>query len=156
MFNAECEGSFLTACIKNVSGTRSVSFGAKVTRGHDYELRMKVECESETGVIGVDAICAFAPVEGDLFVDGFVTWNSFSVAVDDDLFGLINGLVALVENLQDDLDAHEANLGQHEANLGQHDDDLGQHDLDNKANQAAIAELLRTPEGQRLDFSARP
>ena len=162
VFNAECEGSFLTACIKNVSGTRSVSFGAKVTRGHDYELRMKVECESETGLIGIDTFCAFY-AQQDPFGDGFVTWNSFSVAIDADLFGLINGLVALVENLQDDLDAHEANLGQHDDKLGQHDDDLGQHeanlgqhDLDNNANQAAIVDLLRTPEGQRLDISARP
>ena len=154
--NDECTGAFLTACRKGVSGTRSVSFGAKVTRGHEYELRMKVECESQTGVIGVDAICAFAPTDGDLFGDGFVTWNSFSVAIDEDLIGQINALVTLIEDLQAALDAHDDNLGQHDDNLGQHDQDVKallaavQSAVDE--NNVAILDAIRlllTPKGLR-------
>ncbi len=105
--NEACAGALLDACAKSVSGTRSVSFGAKVVRGHDYELRMTATCESQSGALGVDAVCAFAPTEGDLFGDGFVTWDSFSVAIDADLVGLIN-------DLQASLDAHDTKLDQHD------------------------------------------
>lgn len=108
VFGDDCAGEFLTACTRPVSTTRTVSFGAKVTRGHAYELRLRAQCESQSGLVAADTICAFGP--SDLKPNAFVQWQNFSITVDDDLIGLINDLQRSVDLLSARLAAHDADV----------------------------------------------
>lgn len=159
VFDDECAGAIADVCRRPVSATRNVSFGVKVVRGHEYELRLTSLCEAESGLLGVDVICAFTNVESTIFGNGFVQWDGFRVAIDVDLAGLIEDLQASVDMLKNQLSAHDASIQFL----------LAAHDLDVKTllaflqagvddNHEAILEtirLLHTPAGQRRsDFPA--
>lgn len=91
-------GSFRTL---NNSGT--VSFNADVIRGHDYRLRLNVNC-SVRADLG-DAACIMGKPTGiPLFPDNFVRWDGFTVTLEVDNTELLLGIQESIDALQKDID----------------------------------------------------
>ena len=145
-YSEECSSDSLSpVCIDNIDETLPVNFAAKVTRGHDYELRLKARCEVHNSASAA-RLCAFTN-EGPY--NRFVEWSGFTVSVEADLVGQINELTLLVEELQLSLDSHDGNLSQHDQDVKSLIASLeGKVDENNAAILESIR-LLLTPQGQR-------
>lgn len=95
-----------------ISGTKRVSFPAKVVRTHLHTIRLKVTCEAEAGLVGVDIGCIFMDDAFNSGInDAFAKWNTLSINVEQDLFeqlatiqASIDALTIKVDNLQGDVD----------------------------------------------------
>lgn len=163
----QCDGkpSLLESCIRQFSGNKDIAFSASVVIGHQYEIRLSAQCTTGSGPAGQNILCSFhdSSIED---IDGYVKWNGFTVSVEPDLVGLIQGLEEDHENIgvalrmlhtgheylafvQEELKAGQEELksGQEELKAGQEELKAAQAEL--KSNQEQIIQLLNTPEGQR-------
>ena len=87
------------------SGTKKVTFAGKVVRGHMHSLALKVTCEANSGLIGLDVGCVFFDNAAGLgIVNGFAKWNNLAITVEQDLFDLLVNIQASIDDLQADVD----------------------------------------------------
>jgi hypothetical protein len=108
LHSESCQGTILTACERNDSGSTSGGFPAKVTRGHSYELFLEARCSSDSGLVGTNANCLYLPnailsIFGP--AHGRVRLDAASIAIQPDLFELIKNLNDKVDALQSSVDA---------------------------------------------------
>lgn len=121
-----------------VSGAKTISFTGSVVRGHDHSIRLKLTCQAEAGLIGLDVGCIFY---NDVFLgvnlggDPHAKWTELSITVEQDIF--------------ERLDQIDMKLGEMDAKL----DAL-------QSGQNEIQRLLLTPQGRRSsdagDFPLHP
>jgi hypothetical protein len=98
-----CQGTVLTACQRNDSGSTSGGFPAKVTRGHSYELFLEARCSSDAGLVGTNANCLYLPnailsIFGP--ANGRIRLDEASISIQPDLLGLISDLSDKIDALQ--------------------------------------------------------
>ena len=108
------------------SGNSEVTFLGKVVRGHSHSINLKVTCNSESGLIGLDVGCIF---QTDVFGlglggDHFVKWNSLSITVEQDIFERFDRIDEKLEVIDGKIDQ-----------------------LDMKTDE--VIRLLHTPQGKR-------
>jgi len=137
-----------------VHGTSSVVFSGKVTRGHGYAIRLKVECITNTGLVGLESGCDFASTVSILsqlfpkapFIgDRYVTWTDAQVTVADDIFEKL-------DTLEMKLDAANASLAMLNDKV-----DVMQGELEAlgagveglRTASCDLERLVSTPQGQR-------
>lgn len=88
-----------------ISGTKRVTFPAKVVRTHLHTIRLKVTCEAESGLVGVDIGCIFMDDAFNSGITGaFAKWNTLSITVEQDLFELLAKIQLSIDDLQADVD----------------------------------------------------
>jgi hypothetical protein len=127
----------------HVTGSQTVSMQGTVVRGHQYSVRLKVITSAETGLIGVDVGSIFAPnVFGLGLGDHYVRWTKLAITVNEDisekLDQLLDGQAQILQG-QDKILQGQAEIKQA----------IAEHD-------AAVQNLLLTPQGRRPGFPLKP
>lgn len=89
----------IDGCRVEAKSSVTYSFGAKVTTGHDYEVRLDATCRSQSGLVGTVVACSFVPdpiapilppgVPVFTVANGFVRWDKTNVVIDKDISGQI-------------------------------------------------------------------
>lgn len=72
-----------------VTGSREVSFTGAVVRGHEYSIQLKLTCQAESGLIGLEVGCIFFNdffVDIDLGGDPHAKWTELSITIEQDIF----------------------------------------------------------------------
>ncbi len=120
-----------------ITGSKTVTFKAVVIRGQAHSIRLRVTCESKTGLVGADVGCDFAgslaqsPIPDAVMQDRHVTWTDLSLTVNEDTSATLS---QILQN-QKDMEASLKTIQQNQQQM--------------EATQNEILRLLTTPQGLR-------
>lgn len=90
-----------------VNGSRNVSFTGTVVRGHNHSIQMKLTCQAESGLIGLDVGCIFFNdvfLGVDLGGDPHAKWTQLSITIEQDLFERLDRIEKKIDRLDGKLD----------------------------------------------------
>jgi hypothetical protein len=116
-----------------------------VVRGHDHSIQLRLTCQAESGLVGLDVGCIFYnDVFGiNLGGDPHAKWTELSITVEQDIFERLDQIDMKLDQMDGKLDQLDVKLNQMDMKLDQ---------MDGKLDEAI--ELLITPQGRRPGFPA--
>lgn len=101
-----CSSTAEESCYSHEKGSGGVNLYARLIRGHEYEIRLILQCLSEFDT-ATDAVCAFFPWDDGFavdFGDGFVSWSALELAVEPDVAGDLDQIKSDIEQIKTDLE----------------------------------------------------
>jgi len=123
-----------------VTGSREVSFTGSVVRGHDHSIKLKLTCQAESGLVGLDVGCIFAnDVFGiNLGGDPHAKWTELSITLEQDIFERLDQIDQKLDLMDGKLDVMDGKLDVMDGKLDAMDGKLDE-----------VIRLLLTPQGRR-------
>lgn len=101
-----CSSTAEESCYSHEKGSGGVNLYARLIRGHEYEIRLIAQCQSEFDT-ATDVVCAFFPWDDSFaveFGDGFVSWSALELAVEPDVAGDLDQIISDIEQIKADLE----------------------------------------------------
>ncbi len=116
----------LSAGANRIMGTKEVAFSGKVTRGQPHTVRLKVECETTSGLLGANQGCDFASTvsfierqfpNAPVPQDRFVTWDELRITIAEDIVERLDEISETLDQVNRKLDETYRLLRSHDRRM---------------------------------------